>query len=300
MWSSKRQIHIPFIPFIPFEDFGGTVALAREMGGEAVATIPNALIFIGALISTMPISILGEKKGLKVSYLVGTAAGLIGGTLCIGAILLWSYPMLCIALLFQGTMAATTALVRFGVGSIVPKKYLSKSVSLIVAGAALAAPVGPQLTIASKNMIPQYPYLGIYIVIDALILRGLEREGPFKAFLTPLLFHPTVMAFTCMFLRFPPKPVQQPPASSSDPAGTPTTPAEPPQSRWSIVSNFLRSKRFLSATVAGMVSYAVMVLMMAPAPLAILGAGYSFADQANVLMVISQTSIKLGTFGRLL
>ena len=72
---------------VQFMHFAGTVALAREMAGASISTIPNALIFVGALISTMPISIMGEKKGLKVSYLVGTLFGLTGGTLCIVAVL---------------------------------------------------------------------------------------------------------------------------------------------------------------------------------------------------------------------
>lgn len=237
------------------------MALARDLAGEAIATIPNGLIFVGALISTMPISILGERFGLKVSYLVGTSCGLIGGTLCLIAVYLQSFPILCVALLFQGTMAATTALLRFGVRSVSPPRYMSKAVSFVVAGAAVASPIGPQLAIVMKNVIPTYPYMGIYILIDAFIL---------------------AMAFTCSMIRFPPAGQGKKAAAAAEPVKTVAD--GPEQSRTSIVLNFLKSKRFLSATIAGMVSYAVMVLQMAPAPLAILGAGFTFADQANVLM----------------
>ncbi|KAI9015963.1 major facilitator superfamily domain-containing protein [Hyaloraphidium curvatum] len=237
-----------------FMHFAGTVALAREMGGEGVATIPNGLIFVGALISTMPISILGERAGLKVSYLVGTCFGLTGAGLCLVAVYLYSYPVLCVALLFQGTQAATTSLLRFGVGAVSPKRFMSKAVSFVVAGAAIASPIGPQLAIHTKNLIPAYPFMGMYIVIFGIIL---------------------LMSATCACLRFPP--AGQKPKAGSEAAG-------PQQGRLAIVGDFLRSKKFLIATIAGMTAYAVMVLMMAPAPLAILGAGYSFADQANVMM----------------
>ncbi|KAI9004982.1 major facilitator superfamily domain-containing protein [Hyaloraphidium curvatum] len=134
---------------------------------------------------------------------------------------------------------------------------MSKALSYIVAGAAIAAPIGPIATQYSVWLVPSVKYLGIYIIIDALIV---------------------AMSLVCMCLRFPP------PAEKPKPQGAGGAAPEPEISRWKIMGYFLSNKRFLIAMIAGMTSYAVMVLMMAPAPLAIVGAGFTFADQANVIM----------------
>ena len=97
--------------------------------------------------------------------------------------------------------------------------------------------------------------MGVYVVIEILIL---------------------TMTCVTLCLRFPPMPVK--------PKAAPGEAEVAEVGRWAIVGNFLTNKKFLIAVIAGSVSYGIMVLMMAPAPLAILGAGYTFDDQAYVIM----------------
>lgn len=100
--------------------------------------------------------------------------------------------------------------------------------------------------------------MGVYIIIICLI---------------------ATMTVTTACLRFPPMP------KKTAPGGTESgNTADADESRWHIIGNFLSSKKFLIAMIAGSVSYAIMVLMMAPAPLAILGAGYTFTDQSQVIL----------------
>lgn len=211
-----------------FAHVSSSVAIAREMAGDNLATLPNSLIFVGALITTMPLSIMGEKYGLRISYVFGTGMGLTGGTLCLLAMYFWSFPLLCFGLLLQGSQQATTSLVRFGVRSVVPARYMSKALSWVVAGAAIAAPVGPLIGANTIYMIPAHKYMGVYIIILCLI---------------------AAMTVVTSLLRFPPLP----PKKATD---------EPDQARWPIIREFLRSKKFMIALIAGSVSYALMVLMM--------------------------------------
>ncbi|KAJ3336843.1 hypothetical protein HDU93_002083 [Gonapodya sp. JEL0774] len=244
---------------VQFAHIAGTVAIAKEMAGDFLATLPNGLIFIGGLISTMPLSYIGERYGLRASYVVGTGAGLTGATLCLLAMKYWSFPLLCLGLLFQGTQQATTQLLRFGVRSVCPPKYVSRALSWVVAGAAIAAPIGPQITQAAVWIVPSTKYLGIYIVMECLIF---------------------AMTLTVMCLRIPSTST----AKSLTTSDSETEPEAVVESRSAIVVRFFSSKRYLIAVVSGLVSYMVMVLMMAPAPIAITNSGFTFSDQANVIM----------------
>lgn len=152
----RRCLSSAKVDFFSPVHVAGSVAIAREMAGDSLSTLPNALIFAGALITTMPLSIMGEKFGLRASYVFGTGAGLLGGTLCLLAVYFWSFPLLCFGLLLQGSQQATTQLVRFGVRTVVPTRYLSKSLSWVVAGAAIAAPVGPLITANTVWLIPAH------------------------------------------------------------------------------------------------------------------------------------------------
>ncbi|KXS14042.1 MFS general substrate transporter [Gonapodya prolifera JEL478] len=243
---------------VQFTHIAGTVAIAKEMAGDYLATLPNGLIFIGGLLSTMPLSYIGERYGLRVSYVVGTGGGLIGATLCLLAMKYWSFSLLCLGLLFQGTQQATTQLVRFGVRSVCPPKYVSRALSWVVAGAAVAAPIGPQITRAAVWLVPDSKYLGIYIILECIIF---------------------AMTLTVMGLRIPAKITT---TSLSEYAVTEVK--APLESRSAIVRRVFSSKKYLIAVVSGLVSYMIMVLMMAPAPIAITNAGFTFSDQANVIM----------------
>ncbi|KAJ3319776.1 hypothetical protein HDU93_003649, partial [Gonapodya sp. JEL0774] len=207
----------------------------------------------------MPLSILGERLGLRLSYLIGLLGGITAAILCLLAMRFWSYPLLCVALIFQGTQSATTALLRFGVRAIAPESRRSLALSIVVSGASAASVIGPQMVRGTQNLVPEYRYLGIYIVILGML---------------------AAMAGALLLVRFPPDARKGVTADPRTPDGYDIS--EVP--RWVLIRSFFRHKPILIAAIAGLASWVIMVLAMMPAPLAILNTGHSFDDQVNVMM----------------
>lgn len=235
-----------------------TTVIAREFAGNNLATLPGGFLFIGSMASAFPLSILGEKIGLKYSYFAGTTLGIFGGVLAFLAVMYQSFALLCIGMLFQGSQNATTQLVRYGVRAVAPAAYRNRALSWTVAGAILAAPFGPIIAKNTIYLIPSIKYGGIYILVIAIII---------------------AMDICILFVRFPPMPKVVKPVTPE--IGT-AAPAETP--RGEVIRHFMKNRKFLIAIIAGATAQCLMVLMMAPVPLAILGAGYTFDDQANVLL----------------
>lgn len=147
-----------------------TTVIAKEQAGNNLATLPGGLLFLGSMVTSFPLSILGEKIGLKYSYVVGTGLGLTGGALCFLSVKFNSFALLCLGMLFQGSQNATTQLVRYGVRAVVPKEYMARALSWTVAGATLAAPIGPIIAQQAIWIIPSIKYGGIYVIVEGLIL----------------------------------------------------------------------------------------------------------------------------------
>ncbi|MCY1295685.1 Riboflavin transporter RfnT [compost metagenome] len=108
-------------------------------------------------------------------------------------------------------------------------------------GGLLAAVIGPQLVIFTRDLAPAVPFAGAFI-------------------------SQTALAFAAMLVLTRLKPVHHPRASMEvDHAGR-------------SVGEFLRSPRYMLAVATGVVSYALMNLLMTAAPMAMVGCGISIAD----------------------
>ncbi|KAI8915028.1 major facilitator superfamily domain-containing protein [Powellomyces hirtus] len=248
---------------VQFIHISSSVVIAKELvNNDRLATIPVGLISIGTIIASFPLSVFGERVGMKRSFLLAASSGLVGAVLSFVALYIRSFALLCPALLLQGIFMGGTAILRFTAKTLSPEKYVSRSLSIIVGGAALGALVGPNIAKYTEHSIASVRYGGAYLVVIALVV---------------------LQMITISLVRFP-NSAKEAEARSVTNTSIDGAISAKGENRSEIISRLMRNSTFQIALIAGVVSYMTMTLFMAPVPLSMLSNGYTYHDQANVLM----------------
>ena len=208
------------------------------------ATMPISMIVIGSMCAATPISSVMQRYGRRAGFWIGTAGGALGGL--IGAIALYyaNFPLFLLGSFFTGLYMSAQGFYRFAAADTASEAFRPKAISYVMAGGLAAAIIGPQLV---KFTADAYvvPFLGTYLVVIAINVIG------------SALF---------LFINIPP------------PAGTDAD-APAAKSRWELI----KTPRIAVAMICGMVSYALMNLVMTSTPLAVVGCGYTTNTAADVV-----------------
>ena len=210
-----------------------------------LATLPISLIVFGSMLSAPILSNLMQKHGRTAGFLVGTAGGAFGGALCAWALIVGSFGLFLAGSALSGLYMSAQGFYRFAATDGASEGYRPKAISWVMAAGLASAIVGPQMVKLTADALAPIPFAGAYLAVVALNLLG---AGVF------------------WFLDSP-RPA--PPAADGPRA----------RSHWDLV----RDPRIGVAMLCGMVSYALMNLVMTSTPLAIVGCGFATADAANVV-----------------
>lgn len=195
----------------------------------AWATLPISVFVIGMALATLPVGALTQRYGRLVASLVGSLCGVIVGLLAALALVIQSFTLFCVAMLFGGAYAAVVLTYRFAAAECVPQEDRSRALSIVLAGGVAAGILGPQLVTSTMNLWPPHAYAVTYLasagvaVLSGIVLLGVKFE-------------------------------HQPPVTAGV-AGRP-------------LAVILRQPRFIVAMLCGVVSYMMMNFMMTSAPLA--------------------------------
>ncbi|MEM9580937.1 MAG: MFS transporter [Pseudomonadota bacterium] len=208
------------------------------------ATLPISMIVIGSMCAATPISAIMQRFGRRAGFWIGTSGGAIGGL--IGAIGLYyaSFPIFLLGSFFTGLYMSAQGFYRFAAADTASPEFRPKAISYVMAGGLVAAIIGPQLVKLTADAYV-VPFLGTYAVVIAINVIG------------SALF---------LFINIP-----APAAPDAD--------APAPRSRWELIT----TPRIAVAMICGMVSYALMNLVMTSTPLAVVGCGYTTNNAADVV-----------------
>jgi MFS family permease len=208
------------------------------------ATLPISMIVIGSMCAATPISSVMQRYGRRAGFWIGTAGGAMGGL--IGAIALYyaSFPLFLVGSFFTGLYMSAQGFYRFAAADTASPEFRPKAISYVMAGGLAAAIIGPQLVKLTAEAYA-IPFIGTYAVVIAINVIG------------SALF---------LFINIPP-----PAAPDSD--------APAAKSRWELIT----TPRIAVAMICGMVSYALMNLVMTSTPLAVVGCGYTTNNAADVV-----------------
>ncbi|WP_244430380.1 MFS transporter [Roseivivax halodurans] len=212
----------------------------------ALATLPPSVQTFAGLVATGPLSLLMGRYGRRVGFVVGGALAIAGGFAGALALVWSSFALLLTAHLAFGAALACYLYFRFAAAEVVTESWRPVAISLVLTSGLIAAFVGPQVFIWTKDLFAPTPLAGAYAAICGITLIGL----------LPLAF------------------VRVPRA---------TVPASRPRLDGQALLAILRRGPVLMAVIAGAVSQGIMVLLMAPTPLAMTGAGYSEAVAGDVV-----------------
>ncbi|ROU04269.1 MFS transporter [Histidinibacterium lentulum] len=207
-----------------------------------LATLPISLIVFGSMTTAPWLSSYMQRFGRRAGFLVGAAGGAAGAALAAWALYIGSFPIFLAGSYLTGIYMAAQNFYRFAATDGVSAGFRPKAVSYVLAGGLLSAIIGPQLNKLVQTAFV-VPFLGTYLAVIAINLLG------------ALLFFGLDL----------PRPAQRPKGAPR--AG---------RTRMEL----LRDPRVLTAVICGMVSYALMNLVMTSTPLAVVGCGFT-TDRAN-------------------
>lgn len=221
---------------------GGLVG-QKLSSDPTLVTLPVSLFNLGLALGTLPAAFLMRQFGRRNAYMLGALVGTLSGAITTVGIFAASFVIFCLGTLTAGLYAAYVQSYRFAATDAATDDMKARAISWVMVGGLVAAIVGPQLVIWTRDTIPDAMFAGSFLSLTILGLLAL-----------PVL----------MLLRAP---------KIRQVAGAPADTGRP-------LAEILRSPRFILSVAAGVCSYALMTFVMTAAPIAMVGHGHSVDNAA--------------------
>ena len=221
---------------------GGLAGLSVA-ADKSLATLPIATVMVGAMLGTVPASLLMGLIGRRTGFVLGALMGAVGGGLGALGMIRGSLLLLCAGTFLVGIYQAFAQYYRFAAAEAASASFKSQAISLVLAGGVVAAIAGPQLGVLAKDT------------------AGAEFAGSFLAIVVLSLSASALLAF----IRMPPAP----PASVDSDAR--------------LLSAIVRRPKFLVALGGAAIGFGVMILAMTATPLAMVAHHHAASDAAFVI-----------------
>ncbi|MGE8440562.1 MAG: MFS transporter, partial [Comamonas testosteroni] len=221
---------------------GGLVGQQLSSNPTA-STLPVSIYQLGLALSTLPAAWIMNCMGRRAAYVLGAILGVISGVVAAQGIAHSDFVTFCIGTALAGFYAACVQSYRFAATDMVSEPaQQAKAISRVMIGGLIAAIIGPQVVIWTRDALPATPFAGSFYSQAALALLAL-----------PLL----------MGLRLPQPQSKKAVAGDARPLG-----------------EIARTSQFVVACAAGVVSYGLMAFLMTAAPMAMVGCGHSVGEAA--------------------
>jgi MFS family permease len=212
---------------------------------KCFATLPISLIVFGSMLSAPVLSMLMQRFGRTLGFLIGAAGGAVGAGMAAWALVIGSFGLFLAGSALSGLYMSAQGFYRFAATDTASAAYRPRAISWVMAAGLASAILGPQLVKLTEDALAPIPFAGAYVAVMVLNLVG-----------------------AAVFLLLD-SPRPAPPAPDS------------PRARSHLA--LIREPRIGVAMLCGMVSYALMNLVMTSTPLAVVGCGFATADAADVV-----------------
>lgn len=165
--------------------FGGSIgAIAISLGAlsgaflltndqQALATSPVAAYSVGAALFALPVSILCKHFGRRLGFSSGTLLGILGAAIACFALVQGQFILFCFAYLLIGCSSAFVQQYRFAASDHGSDALKSRAISLVLTGGVLAAILGPQTALFTKDLLLPTPFAGGFLGMIALLIAAL-------------------------------------------------------------------------------------------------------------------------------
>ncbi|AHD02124.1 MFS transporter [Leisingera methylohalidivorans DSM 14336] len=213
--------------------------------GEGLATLPVSIQLLAGLFTATPMSILMGARGRKAGFLLAALFAVLGGALAAYSLIHGLFALLCFAHALLGAAVVSFGLFRFAAAELVAAPQQAKAISLTLGSGLVAALLAPEVFRLFKDSLAPVPLAGAYLAVSAIALAGML---PIAA------------------AKFAPP---QPKAGKDKSRGQ--------------TAALWNRPRLLWAILCGVGSFAGMMLLMTPTPLAMVGCGFSDVQAADVI-----------------
>ncbi len=223
----------------------GGLAGAVLADGVSLATLPISIVVVVTMLAAPGASLLMGRFGRRYGFLLGAAAGTVGGALAVLALVQSSFGLFLIASAFFGIYQAFHSFYRFAAADTASERFKPKAISWVFAGGLVSALIGPEIVQLTGDLLAPVPFAGAYLSIIALNLVG---------------------AAGLAFLDIPPPRTGHVGVDAALP-----------------LRAVLKRPRLVVAVICGMVGFASMSLVMTSTPLALTAEGYTTDHAADVV-----------------
>ena len=223
-----------------------TAPLAGLMLAEdkTLATLPSAMQWLFTMFTAYPASLVMRRIGRRAGFIIGDVFLVLGGLLCILALVRGEFAYFWIGASLMGVSNGFAIFYRFAAADVVEPAWRGRAISYVLAGGLVAAFIGPELGVLTKDLMAPATFAGCFAV---LIVIALLKMAVLSNLRIPL---PTVEER-----------------------------AAPGRPLLEIISQ----PRYLIALVCSMVGWGVMILLMSSTPLAMQVCNHAFNDTAFVI-----------------
>ena len=215
---------------------------------KALATLPFALITVGAAVVTVLAAFVMARLGRRAGFAMGALCGAFGGVVSVWAIAMSDFWLFCLGTTGVGAFQGYAQFYSIAAADGVEAGRKSQVISTVLAGGVLAAIAGPALANWTRDLLTIAPFAGAYAMVACLALAS------------------------AIILLVAYRDVE--PVDAKGPAE-----ALPPRPLGEIV----RQPILVAGVVTTMVASASMLLVMTASPLAALACGYTIADGAGII-----------------
>lgn len=221
---------------------GGLVG-QQLASNPAAATLPVSLLNLGLAAGTLPAATMMRRFGRRTGYLLGAIFGIVAGLIATVGIIQSSFALFCIGTFVAGFYSSYVQSYRFAAADGLTGADRDRAISRVMVGGLIAAVIGPQLVIWTREAFPGHSFAGSFL--SQAVLAGLA---------IPILLK----------LRGP---------SRSGPTHADAASIRP-------LFSIMLSPRYMLAVATGVVSYGLMTFVMTAAPMAMVGHGHSVDSAA--------------------
>lgn len=144
---------------------------------KGLATIPVTCMVIGTALATGPSAYLIHSRGRRQGFMIGAALAVPGALLAAFSAWTGNFWLFSIALGLLGATSAFANQYRFAVADSVPMGLKARAISWVMAGGVISGFLGPWLSILTKDLVPGSTFVGTYIAMAGMALLAIGVLG---------------------------------------------------------------------------------------------------------------------------
>jgi len=137
---------------------------------KALATLPFALITVGAAIITVFAAFIIGRIGRRFGFAIGSLCGAAGGLVSVYAVFHSQFWVFCLGTALIGAYQGFAQYYSIAAADSVAAAQKSRAISTVLAGGVLAALAGPALAALTSTAIPGAMFAGAYMLVAVMAL----------------------------------------------------------------------------------------------------------------------------------